>query len=83
MMLLSNALTEQFPNIWNVFTNKNLKTSFVEIRKNDLLTIIFEKNYTFTPRKQEHVKLGTVLKIELNNFLWKIRCTTFLPTVHR
>ena len=45
MMLLLNALIQQFPNIWNVFTNKNLKTSFVEIRKNDLLTIIFEKNY--------------------------------------
>ena len=73
MMLLLNALIQQFPNIWNVFTNKNLKTSFVEIRKNDLLTIIFEKNYIFTPRKQEeHVKLGTVLKIELNNSLTTI-----------
>lgn len=62
-------LYEQFPNIWNVFTNKNLKTSLWKYVKM-IFYSIFE-NYTFTPRKQRHVKLGTVLKIELNNFLWK------------
>ena len=42
-----HALTQQFPNIWNVFTNKNFKTSFVELRKNDPLTSIFEKKLYF------------------------------------
>ena len=51
IMLLLNALTQQFPNIWNVFTNKNLKTSFVELCKNDPLTIIFEKKLHFYIQK--------------------------------
>ena len=42
-----HALTQQFPNIWNVFTNKNFKTSFVELHKNDPLTNIFEKKLYF------------------------------------
>lgn len=100
LMLLLNALAQQFPNAWNVYTNKIFKTSFVELHKTGhLLSPLFlKRNYIFTSREQEehHVRLETVLKIQLNTFLWKTHCSVpfppsfcswlemaSVPTVHR